>query len=101
MGNTYASAVTDIGPGGIVFATSTTLKANPVSTYSAFDIRVSYTSETGIGRIGKSWNVAVGVNDFTDRWPPLSPQAFSDNLADVASYSPIGRLVYISAALKF
>jgi iron complex outermembrane receptor protein len=101
LGNTYASAVTDIGPGGIVFATSTTLKANPVSTYSAFDIRVSYTSETGIGRIGKSWNVAVGVNDFTDRWPPLSPQAFSDNLADVASYSPIGRLVYISAALKF
>jgi iron complex outermembrane receptor protein len=33
--------------------------------------------------------------------PPLSPQAFTDNNADVASYSPIGRLIYASAGIKF
>jgi iron complex outermembrane recepter protein len=101
LANTYASGVTDIGAGGIVFETSTTLKAIPVSSYSAWDIRFAYTSGTGIGSIGKSWNVALGVNNFTDRMPPLSPQAFNDNRADVSTYSPIGRLVYISAGLKF
>jgi len=101
LANTYASSVMDIGAGGIVFATSTTLKARPVSDYSVRDIRVAYNSESGLGGIAKSWNVALGVNNFTDRMPPLSPRAFTDNLADVSSYSPIGRLVYISAALKF
>jgi iron complex outermembrane receptor protein len=101
LANTYVSAVTDIGPGGIVYASSTTLKPIPVSSYSAWDIRAAYTSGSGIGPVGKSWNLALGVNNVTDHMPPLSKQAFTDNLADVATYSPIGRLIYLSVGLKF
>jgi iron complex outermembrane receptor protein len=54
-----------------------------------------------LGRIGKTWTAALGVNNFTDRMPPASPQAFTDNLADVATYSPIGRLIYASVGIKF
>ena len=101
LANTFASSVTDIGPGGIVFETSTTLKPLPVASYSAWDVRVAYTGTSVLGRIGKTWTAALGVNNFTDRMPPLSPQAFTDNNADVASYSPIGRLIYASVGIKF
>jgi iron complex outermembrane receptor protein len=33
--------------------------------------------------------------------PPLAPQAYTDNNADVSTYSPIGRLVYLTASVKF
>ncbi len=101
LANTYASSVTDIGAGGIVYATSTTLKAIPVASYAAWDVRLAYTGDSVLGRIGKSWSAAIGVNNIANRLPPLSPQAFTDNRADVASYSPIGRLVYMTAGIKF
>jgi iron complex outermembrane recepter protein len=101
LANTFASSVTDIGPGGIVFETSKTLKPLPVASYAAWDVRVAYTGSLSLGRIGKTWTAALGVNNFTDRMPPASPQAFTDNNADVASYSPIGRLIYASAGIKF
>ena len=101
LANTFASSVTDVGAGGIVYATSTTLKPLPVASYSAWDVRVAYTGTSVFGRIGKTWTAALGVNNFTDRMPPLSPQAFTDNNADVATYSPIGRLIYASAEIKF
>ncbi len=103
LGNTYISSVKDIGPGGIVFANSTTLKAIPVSSYTAWDLRLGYTAEKGPSAVPfvKSWKVAVGVNNLTNRMPPLSPQAFTDNNADVSTYSPIGRLFYTTLAVKF
>ncbi len=101
LANTYVSSVTDIGAGGIVYATSTTLKPIPVASYTAWDVRLAYTADAVLGRIGKSWSVALGVNNIANRLPPLSPQAFTDNKADVASYSPIGRLVYVTAGIKF
>ena len=101
IGNTYASSVTDIGAGGLVYETSTTLKPIPVSAYVAWDMRLAYNGEHLIGAIGKGWTVAVGVNNIGNRMPPLSAQAFNDNNADAASYSPIGRLVYLTANLKF
>ena len=78
-----------------------TLKPLPVASYTAWDVRVAYTGDFSLGRIGKTWTAALGVNNFTDRMPPASPQAFTDNNADVASYSPIGRLIYASAGIKF
>ncbi len=101
LANTYASSTVDVGAGGIVYETSTTLKPIRVGSYSAWDIRVAYTGDSLFGRIGKSWRVALGVNNFTDRMPPASPQAFTDNNADVSSFSPIGRLIYASAGIKF
>jgi iron complex outermembrane receptor protein len=101
LANTYASSVTDIGPGGIVFETSKTLKPVPVASYTVWDVRFAYTASWALGGFGKSWTAALGVNNIADRMPPLSPQAFTDNNADAATYSPIGRLVYVSAAVKF
>ena len=103
LGNTYVSSVTDIGPGGIVFATSTTLKPIPVSRYVTWDLRLGYNAEKVPSAVPlvKSWKVAVGVNNFTNRMPPLSPQAFTDNNADVSTFSPIGRLFYATAVAKF
>jgi iron complex outermembrane receptor protein len=51
--------------------------------------------------IVKGWSVGVGVNNVANRMPPLAPQAFTDNNADVATYSPIGRLIYATATIKF
>jgi len=103
LGNTYISAVTDIGPGGIVYANSKTLKALPVASYLTWDLRAAYTDETPGSRIKaiKGWSVALGINNMFDRMPPAAPQAYTDNNADVSTYSPIGRLVYLMGSVKF
>lgn len=101
VANTYVSGVKDLGPGGIVFENSTTLKAIRVASYTAWDARLSYDGDAILGDFGKGWTFAVGVNDFTDAMPPRAAQAFNDNNADVATYSPLGRFVYTSASVKF
>jgi iron complex outermembrane recepter protein len=82
--NTYLSAVNDTGPNG-------NLAPLPVSRYSAWDVRAAY-----------DWHkvkAAIGVNNLTNRMPPLAPRTFTDNNADVATYSPIGRLVYATVSV--
>ena len=66
LANTYISSVTDIGPGGIVFANSTTLKPIPVSRYVTWDVRLGYTEEKASGSVPliKGWRAAVGVNNL-------------------------------------
>jgi outer membrane receptor protein involved in Fe transport len=77
------------------------LKPVPVASYAAWDVRVAYIGNFAPRGFGKTWTAALGVNNFTDRMPPLSPQAFTDNNADAATYSPIGRLIYASVGIKF
>ena len=89
VANSYIPSVTDIGVGGIVFATSTTLRPIKVSSYTSWDVSGGYTARG----ILKGMRVLVGVNNIANRMPPLAPQAFTDNNADVATYSPIGRLL--------
>ncbi|MFG6490012.1 TonB-dependent receptor plug domain-containing protein [Roseateles sp. BYS78W] len=101
LGNTYVSAVTDIGAGGIVYETSTTLKPKHVSAYTTWDLRLGYKHEGHGGSMLKGWNLALGVNNIGNRMPPASPQAFTDNLADVATFSPIGRLLYVTGKASF
>ncbi len=101
VANNYSSHVTDIGAGGLVYETSTTLKPIPVKSYSSWDLRVAYSGEQLMGKYGKGWTVAAGVNNIGNTMPPLSAQAFTDNNADVSSYSPIGRLFYVTANIKF
>ena len=101
LANTLVSAVTDIGPGGIVYANSTTLKPIHVPSYLAWDARFSYDGQAIFGEYGKGWSFAFGVNNFTDQSPPLAPQAFTDNNVDVSTYSPIGRFAYLQATVKF
>jgi len=101
LGNTYVSSVTDIGPGGIVFETSKTLKPIPVSSYMSWDLRLAYSGGRASLLGIKSYTLALGVNNIGNRMPPLAPQAYTDNNADISSYSPIGRMVYVTAQAKF
>ncbi len=85
VANTYLSAVTDTGPNG-------NLAPLPVSRYSAWDLRAAY-----------DWHkvkAAIGVNNLTNRMPPTAPRTFTDNNADVATYSPIGRFVYATVSVS-
>ena len=103
VGNNFLSAVSDIGPGGIVFATSTTLKTKPVPSYLSWDLRAAYTQDAPNPKVQqiKGWSVALGVNNIANRMPPLATQAYTDNNADVSTYSPIGRLMYLMGSVKF
>ena len=106
LGNTYASATQDQFAGGLGFETASNLatptqKSTPVERYMAWDLRFAVKGDSLPGGYGKGWTVAVGVNNISNKAPPLSPFAFQDNNADAASYSPIGRFTYVSASLKF
>jgi iron complex outermembrane receptor protein len=106
LANTYIDSVVDLGPGGITFESSTTLRRRDVSSYSVFDASASYTfaksaSDTGLSRWLGGMRLTVGVNNLGDKMPPVSPQAFNESNADVSTYSPIGRLWYVSAQYKF
>jgi len=101
LGNTYVSSVTDIGPGGIVYETSTTLKPLHVKSYMSWDLRLAYNGG-GADFMGiRSYTVSLGVNNLSNKMPPIAPQAYTDNNADISSYSPLGRMVYVTAQAKF
>ena len=108
VGNTYSSAVTDIGstPPAVYLATRTPTRVN---SYFAWDLQESYTFDKAeAGRLWsllKGMKVTVGVNNLFNRMPPyagLSQAAGNNNNnVDVAQYSPIGRLLFITANVKF
>ena len=89
VANTFLSAVTDTGPNG-------NLAPLPVSRYFTWDLRAAYDWQTSLV---KHLKAAIGVNNLTNRMPPLAPRTFTDNNADVATYSPIGRLVYATVSM--
>jgi iron complex outermembrane recepter protein len=89
LANTFLSAVTDTGING-------NLAPLPVSRYFSWDARVAYDWEFLSERHLKA---AVGINNITNRMPPTAPRTFTDNNADVATYGPIGRLVYATVSL--
>ena len=102
IGDTYIDGVTDEGTGGPGFFTSTTLKPIPVKSYNTVDLRIAYDLKGPLmNDFGKGMNIAFGINNVQNRMPPAAPQAFTDNNADVATYSPIGRLFYLQSAIKF
>jgi len=106
LNHTFIDSVVDLGAGGITFATSTSLKRVPVPSYSSWDSSVSYMFRNfgshPWAKMISGLKVTVGVNNLTDKMPPSARQAFgSDVGVDMATYSPIGRLWYMSAGLKF
>jgi iron complex outermembrane receptor protein len=106
LANTYIGEMTDIGPGGITYALSTTLRRLPVAAYSTWDLAVSHTfaksaTDTGFRRWVGGLQLSVGVNNLADKGPILTPQSFNESNADVSTYSPIGRLFYVSAKYRF
>jgi outer membrane receptor protein involved in Fe transport len=95
LSNTYAAATQDTGVNGNSTPTI------PVRSYISWDARVAYDWHREHSRFGGDISFALGVNNFTNQMPPLAPRAFVDNNADVATYSPIGRLVYGTVAVTF
>lgn len=95
LGNTFVSSTTDTGANG----TSTPLIH--VSSYSTLDIRVGYDFHAANSGPLKAVKFGVGVNNIGNRMPPLAPRAFLDNNADVATFSPLGRLIYATVGLDF
>lgn len=111
IANTYISGVRDLGVGGITYETNAarspaTAFAGRVKPYTTFDARVGYTVRDHDG-VPSGFSIAVGVNNIFDRMPPVSSNvftpsaAYTDNTADVSTYSPIGRIGYVQASVKF
>jgi iron complex outermembrane receptor protein len=114
IGNTYNSSMTDIGaaPSGLTYAPANYLSAHApvtVSYYTSWDLQLAYTFNRAMARQIWGWlagmRIAVGVNDVFNRMPPYAglsqAAANNNNNADTAAYSPIGRLFFVSASVKF
>ncbi|MDE1893554.1 MAG: TonB-dependent receptor [Xanthomonadaceae bacterium] len=96
LANTFISSVNDAGPAG-------NLPGIAVSSYSAWDLRGTYTWMLGSEYGDKSVELALGVNNIGNRMPPIFPRSFSNQFttSDIGTYSPIGRLVYGSVRVSF
>ncbi len=107
LGHTYVASVVDIATGGLTFenaAAAGIRTRRSVDAFSAFDFALRHTWKKPASR-ALSWlagtTLTLGVNNLADRAPPLAPQAFDDNNADISTYDPIGRLWHASLRVKF
>jgi len=91
LANTFASGVDDRGGSG-------TLPPIRVSDYATWDLRTAY--DWRGGKV-KDLKFALGINNLANRMPPLDPRVFTDNNADVSTYSPIGRFIYGTVTIGF
>jgi iron complex outermembrane recepter protein len=92
IANTYIPALTDDDDGEHV---------NP---YYSFDVSVSYTfsqNDPSFLALLKGMKLSVGSNDVLNRQPSNDYDVFSTDNADISTYSPLGRTVYVSATYKF
>jgi outer membrane receptor protein involved in Fe transport len=96
LANTYISSVNDAGAAG-------TLPGIRVPSYSIWDLRGAYTWVLGPQDSDKALTVALGVNNIGNKMPPIFPRAFTNQYttSDIATYSPIGRLVYANVKVSF
>jgi iron complex outermembrane recepter protein len=96
LANTFISSVNDAGAAG-------TLPGIRVPSYSAWDLRGSYTWMLGSEDSDKSIELALGVNNIGNTMPPIFPRSFTNQFttSDIGTYSPIGRLVYGSVRVSF
>ncbi len=108
IGNTYVGSTTDINNGAIPSAWLATHAPARVSSYVSWDAQVGYAFDNPNAvhwRSLRGWRVSLGVNDAFNRMPPLAPlsnaASGNNNNVDVATYSPIGRLWYVAATVKF
>jgi iron complex outermembrane recepter protein len=89
--NTYISAVTDDDDG------------EHVDYYTTWDGAVSYTFSQSdpAGEYLKGLTLKIGCNDLFDRQPSNDYDTFSANNADISTYSPLARFVYVEAKYRF
>ena len=105
VGNTFVPGVTDIGVGGDTYAHSTTIVPTPVKSYTSWDLQVGYDFKRPASWHGwwipRDTKLTLGANNVFNRMPPAAPQAFTDSGVDPSYYGLIGRLVFVSAGVKF
>jgi iron complex outermembrane receptor protein len=114
LGNSFMSSMTDVGSAApLTYAPANYLLAHPavpVNYYTSWDLQFAYTfGKAAVPGALSSWlkgvKLAVGVNNLFNRMPPyagLSQAAGNNNNnVDTATYSPIGRLFFVSGSLKF
>jgi iron complex outermembrane receptor protein len=108
IGNTFFGATTDINNGAIPSVWLATHAPTRVASYTAWDAQIGYTfsdPQAPHWRALRGWEVQVGVNNAFNRMPPFAPlsnaASGNNNNVDVATYSPIGRLWYVAATVKF
>jgi len=109
IGNSYMSSMVDIGSGSIPAVYLATNPQTRVSSYTAWNAQFSHAvkRDRTDGFLGclKGMKFTVGINNLADKMPSLAPRSYpagSNNAnADVSTYSPIGRLYFISCSLKY
>lgn len=71
-----------------------------VAHYHSIDAQIGHTFAGYNNRRLKGLQVAVGVNNVFNRFPPLIPSEGNQS-HDINAYDPIGRFVYVQAKYKF
>jgi len=109
LGNSYFGSTGDIGSGAIPSVYLQTNAPSTVASYTTWDAQLSYTFDQESG--GRLWSMlkgmklSFGANNLANKMPPLAPRSnpagSNNNNVDVSTYSPIGRLWFISADVKF
>jgi iron complex outermembrane receptor protein len=91
LANTYITAVTDDGDG------------EHINYYTSWDGSIGYTFSQSdfAGEILKGLTLKVGVNDIFNRQPSTDYNIFSTDDADISTYSPIARFVYVEGKYRF
>jgi iron complex outermembrane recepter protein len=71
-----------------------------VSSYHTFDFQVGHNFTSSRSGWLRGFQVAVGVNNAFNKYPPLIPSEGNQS-HDINAYDPIGRFVYVQARYKF
>lgn len=71
-----------------------------VEAYNAIDLYVSYAFRSN-WKFLRGLSVRVGANNVFNETPPMAGTTFSESNADIATYNPIGRFMFMEARYKF
>ncbi len=109
IGNFYRTHMVDINAGSFPAVWTASHPTVYVPSYMTWDASVGYTigqlSTSGFTRFLHGLTLRAGVTNLFNRMPPAAllsyPASKGNSYADTATYSPIGRLVYVSGSIRF
>ncbi len=79
-------------------ADKTAFVPTTTGSYNSFDVSLAYNFPRLLTM--KNVKLTLGANNVLNRRPPLSPN-FTESNVDIATYNPIGRLLYVTLGVKF
>jgi iron complex outermembrane receptor protein len=95
VGWTYYPGVKDPA---FLSADGNSFEPRKTSSYHSFDVSLSY-KLSHLWRV-KNAKLTIGANNVFNKAPPLSP-SFTESNVDIATYGPVGRLLYVTLGVKF